>query len=93
MRDLPTPRAIFGRIAADLAVSSCEFLLVITPNQPSPEKFLSIVQAIYMPLIPVFGGLLAVITRTEVYNTKTLMFKWVVSIGAGDYGRPPVHSS
>jgi len=41
-----------------------------------------LVAAIYMPLIPVFGGLLAVITRTEVYNTKTLLCKWFFSIGA-----------
>ena len=43
MRDLPTPRAIFDRIAVDFAVSSCKFLLVITQNQRRPEKFLSVV--------------------------------------------------
>ena len=43
------------------------------------------VQAIYTPMVPVCGGILAVVTQTETFGSKTVFFKWILSIAAGTH--------
>lgn len=47
-------------------------LLLTSPN----------VAAIYTPLVPVFGGVLAVVTQTETFGSKLIFARWILSIAA-----------